>query len=57
MAMAQTLSTYQVSCFPPERLLKFELWTEWRSWQTSTVNHQEGNKGSKDNVFMQSLYQ
>lgn len=24
--------------------LKFELWTDWRSWQTSMVNHQEGSK-------------
>lgn len=54
MAMAQTLYLSS-ELFSPERLLKFELWTEWRLWQTSTVNHQEGNKGSKDNVFMQSL--
>lgn len=32
---------------------KLELWTDWCSWQPSMVNHQAGNKGSKDTVLMQ----
>lgn len=44
------------SCFVRTSVLKFELWTEWCSWQSSMVNHQEGNKGSKDTALMQSCY-
>lgn len=43
-------------CFVRTTVLKFELWTDWCSWQSSMVNHQEGNKGSKDTVLMQSFY-
>lgn len=34
--------------------MKFELWTDWCSWQTSMVNHLEGNKGSKGNAAQPS---
>lgn len=44
------------SCFVRTSVLKFELWTEWCSWQSSMVNHQEGNKGSKDTALMQSCF-
>lgn len=39
---------YVKSCFVRTSVPKFELWTDWCSWQLSMVNHQAGNKGSKD---------
>lgn len=47
---------YIKSCLVRRSELKFELWTDWRSWQPSMVNHQAGNKGSKDTVLMRLFY-
>lgn len=45
---------YTKICPVTTTVVKFELWTD--RWQTSMVNHQEGSKGSKDTVLVQSLY-